>query len=105
MHHCQSGILSIFRNTVAFAGAEKGAPGFEEDPGTGLLGTGADVAVDLPPQPQTRKMTIDEKKNATVFKTKITLQERCNASIPEQQLWLNENRLLGLMSYFVGRKG
>ncbi|MGC2741572.1 MAG: hypothetical protein WA672_00175 [Candidatus Angelobacter sp.] len=90
---------------MAFAGAAEDAPGSAEAPGAGLLGTGADIAVDLPPQPQAKKMTIDEKKNTTVFETKINLQERCNASIPEQQLWLNENRLLGLMSYFVGRKG
>jgi hypothetical protein len=67
VHHCQSGILSIFGNTVAFAGAEEGVPAFEEDPGSGLLGTGAGIAVDLPPQPQTEKTMIEEKKNATVF--------------------------------------
>jgi hypothetical protein len=94
----------MFGNTVAFAGAEKGVPGLEEDPGLGLLGTGVDIAVDLPPQPQTNKMTIDEQKSAMLFAT-YKSPGRCNASIPEQQLWLNENRLLSPMGQSVGRKG
>jgi hypothetical protein len=89
---------------VAFAGAEEDAPGFEEDPGSGLLGTGADIAVDLPPQPQTNKITIDEQKSAMLFEITYQSPGRCNASIPEQQLWLNENRRLSPMGQFVGRK-
>jgi hypothetical protein len=96
----------MFGNTVAFAGAAKDDPGFEEDPGLGLpaVGTGVDIAVDLPPQPQTNKMTIDEQKSAMLFAT-YKSPGRCNASIPEQQLWLNENRLLSPMGQSVGRKG
>jgi hypothetical protein len=69
VHHCQSGILSIFGNTVAFAGAEEDVPGLEEDPGSGLLGTVVDMAVDLPPQPQTKQMIIDEQRTAIIFET------------------------------------
>ena len=88
----------MFGNTVAFAGAEKGDEGDEEDPGAEGLGICVDMAVDFPPQPQTDKMRIDEKTSATVFKTTVKTPEGCTASIPEQQLWLNKNRLLSLMS-------
>jgi hypothetical protein len=94
----------MFGNTVAFAGTED-VPGVEEDPGSELLGTGVDIAVDLPPQPQTKKMTIDEQKSAMIFETTYQTPGGGNSSIPEQQLWLNENRLLSPMSQFVGRKG
>ena len=57
----------MFGNTVAFAGAEKELPGLAEDPG--LLGTDVDIAVDLPPHPQTKKMMVDEKKSRMIFAT------------------------------------
>jgi hypothetical protein len=63
----------MFGNTVALAGAEKGVPRFEEDPGSGLPGTGGDIVVDFPPHPQTEKTMIDEKKNARVFESKTKL--------------------------------
>ena len=54
---------------MAFAGAEEDVPGLEEDPGSGLLGTVVDMAVDLPPQPQTKQMIIDEQRTAIIFET------------------------------------
>lgn len=77
---------------MAFAGAEKvDDPGFEEDPGLGLPGTGVDIVADFPPQPQTVKTSIDEKKidekkDAIVFEATIKTPGRGTASIPEQQL-------------------
>jgi hypothetical protein len=81
---------------VAFAGAEEDVPGFGEDPGVGLLGTGVEDAVDLPPQPHTNKVTVDKQRSATDFEATYQTPERCNASISEQQLWLNENKALTL---------
>jgi len=38
------------------------------DPGDGVaVGTGKELVVDLPPQPQTEKMTIEDKKRARNF--------------------------------------
>jgi hypothetical protein len=57
-------------NTVALGGAANvDDPGFAADPEGGVFaaGTGKELLVDLPPQPQTKKMMIEDKKRASNF--------------------------------------
>lgn len=68
VHHCQSGISSILENTVAFGGAANvDDPGPVADPGDGVVGAGNELLLDLPPQPQTKKRTIEDKNRAIDF--------------------------------------
>jgi hypothetical protein len=67
VHHCQSGICSMFWNTVASAGAEE--PGSEsvEVPGEFGVGAGAAMLRDLPPQPAAHNSAQSRNTSATNF--------------------------------------